>query len=460
MQNLDKVNEKQLFYLWRNLSVCLLALVVMMSISKMFVFYLSPVWAIITTGLLYGLLIKNKVQRETTCMVVVYGFFYGMISYSFITIIINVMWMWGIIPPGSIPREYIFFEYPFVPSLYMAPIFFVTFLIMYLRRNRLSICRSCKLEFGNSLDRGLTGSILNRETRFQMGNLMFTFGALTAIIYAYYWLFYVDIAVNARDWYIYTWIVVITFLLDMLYFIFRYYNLYLDMKENDELVTDAELDDMAAKTYLRFYVCCGNYVYIDPHVIDPKSPFRESIDTPFITNRSVNGIAVSEVRHIIERMTGYRGGELRFYYGRNSRDFKNQSILRYFYFLDGTPEDYPDLRVDGEWMDFNAIKQEYTRNPNHFTTLGLADISRLATIMITEKVFNEKGYRKNRLKSYNPTFNLKEVRESRLDFQDNKWIKISQFNSDIPFYALRRWWRGITGVGGPQTTHRSERQRE
>lgn len=72
--------------------------------------------------------------------------------------------------------------------------------------------------------------------------------------------------------------------MDVLYFVSRYYNLYLDMKENNEIITPEELNDMTAKTYLRYYVVCGNNIYVDSHAIDPKAVYKEVIDTPFLRN--------------------------------------------------------------------------------------------------------------------------------------------------------------------------------
>lgn len=441
MQDLNKVNASQFYGFWKNLSIGLLTLVAVMTLSKLLPHYLSPIIGVVATAVIYTLLYNNRLRRTDTCQVVPCAVFYSLLIYSFSTIVVSVLWMWGFIPVKSIPREFIFFNKPFIPTLYLCPSTFVAFLIMYLRRNKLQICRDCKVAHGDMFERGRVGRILYNESHFQLGNITILFGVLSAIIFGYFFFIYNNIEVNARDWYIFTWVTIIFIVLDEVYFIFRYYNLFLDLKENDEIITDSELQNMTAKTYLRYYVCCDNYIFIDPHVIDPDSPYRELIDTPFFTKRSVNGITVDEVKIIIERMTGLKDGELRFFFGRKSQDLENHSILRYFYFLDGHISDYPDLRVDGEWMDFERFKQIYARTPGNVAPLALADLSRLATIILTEKIFNEKGYRKNKLKSYNPNFTLADVRKSDLDFQDDKWIRISLFNSDTRLYSLKRWWR-------------------
>lgn len=138
--------------------------------------------------------------------------------------------------------------------------------------------------------------------------------------------------------------------MDELYFASRYYNIYLDLKENSEIITEEELSDMTTKTYLRFYLICGNKVFLNTHVADLHNAGRFYIDTPFLTKRNVNGITTAEVHGIIRRLTGIRDGELRFFYGRKSLDIAKHRILRYFYFLDGKPEDYEEMDIDGEWL--------------------------------------------------------------------------------------------------------------
>lgn len=446
MQDLNKVNSTQLYIFWKNLSMGLLILIALIAFSRMLPFYLSPVIAIIATAVLYTSLYNNKLNLKFSCILIPYAIFYSLITYTFVSIIVNILWLWNILIPSNFPQELIFFNYPFIPSLYVCPCCFVTMLIIYLRRDKLSLCIDCKTRRGDVVERGRTAAIFSYESHFQLKNLTIIFGILTAVVWGYYYLIYNNIDVNARDWYIFLWFVIIFFIIDELYFIFRYYNLYLDLKENDEIITEEELQDMTAKTYLRFYVCCDNNMYVDDHIIDPLTPFKELIDTPFTTKRSVNGISIDEVKSIIDRMTGTNNGKLRFFFGRKSSDLANHSVLRYFYFLDGKTEDYSEVNEKGEWMDFNKLKKIYSQNPGKLAPLFRSDISRLATILLTEKIFDERGYRKNKLKSYAPSFNLNDVRDSELDFQDDKWIRISMFNSDTPFYSFKRWWRSVRGL--------------
>lgn len=439
MEDLGKVNSVQLYKLWKNFTVGMLTVVALMAFSKLLPYYLSPVISLICAAFLYTYIYENRVRHEAGCMIVPTAMLYSLVVYSFVTIVINLNYAWGI---KLVPQEMIFFNSPYISSLIMNPVCFLTFLVVMFRQKNMRMCVECRIHNGDAMERGVLGSIYKSESHYQLRNLTVIFGILSALIWAYYLVFYVNININSRDWYVFTWLTVIFFILDELYFMARYYNLYLDLKDNNEIITPEEIQDMTAKTYLRFYVICGNKVYVDTHAIDPKSPYKEVIDTPFFTKRTVNGIAIPEVKKIIRQMTG-ADGELRFFYGRKMSSLDKHSLLRYFYFLDPESNGCPALRTDGEWMDYDKIKYIYANNPGKLADLSVVDTSRLATIILTEKTFDENGYRKSKIKVYNPSFNLYDVKNSTLDFQDDKWIRISMFNSDTPFYTFKRKWRNI-----------------
>lgn len=444
MEDRKKVNSLQLYLLWKNLSISLAVMLGVVAMTRLLPFFLAPAVSLAGAAVLYTMLFNNRSRKSPSCMLMVYAAFYCLILYTFVSIILNVLFAWGVM---LLPHELIFFNEPYIPALILAPCSFVSVGIMYLRRHRLQVCVDCKLRNGTPEERGLFGRILNFETSFQLVNFMVLFGGLTAVIWTYYLVFYININQNSRDWFVFVWIVIISFLLDEIYFIIRYYNLYLDLKEANEIITPEELQDMTAKTYLRFYVVCGNKLYVDPHSTDPAMPFKEVYDTPFETRRTVNGMTIPEVQGVAERMTG-EPGELRFFFGRRIPDLDNHSLLRYFYFLDGDGDSCPArLNSDGQWMDFDEIKAMYSKAPGDMSRLFMNDLTRLATIVLTEKTFDERGYRRSRIKSYQPGFTLGDVRHSDLDFQDDKWIRISMFNADMRFYGLKKWWRDFTGSG-------------
>ena len=441
MKDLSKVSTTQIISLSHNMTLGLLTIIAVVVGSKLLPFYLSPIVGLIGSSFLFSMLYTSKIRGGARCMLIPYSLFFCLIIYSFVSILVNVLYIWGLM---KLPDEFIFFNDPYIPTLWLNPISFLTLLVIYIRRRRLRLCIDCRLKNGSHTVRGIYGSIVDTEKKFQLRNLIILSGVLTIICWSYYLIKYESINTNGRDSYIFFWITVLALGFDVLYFIYRYYNLYLDLKENNEIIYQSELRDMTAKTYLRFYVICDNKIFLDTEIQDPRNIEHTVIDSPFFTNRSVNGITLPEVKHIIKEMTGGKDGELRFFFGRRSPEFNQYSLLRYFYFLDGKPEDYPEMNVKGEWVDFDTIKLLYSKAPGQLGTLLVNDLSRLATIMVTEKTFNANGTRKVKLRSYQPTFDLHDVRETDLDFQDDKWIRISLFNSDTRFFKLKKIMRKLS----------------
>lgn len=449
MDDLGKVNSMQLYVMWKNLTIGMTSIIGVVTFSHMLPYFLSPVVGLLVAAILYVYIYNTRSTSVTSCMLVPFAMLYGCLGYAFISILLNVLYAWGL---KSIPNEFIFFDGTFIPSLILLPICFIVSAYFLIFRKSLRICKVCRITGDSHYEGGMLRKVMKVEAPFQLRNLTFVLGLVSVIIWVYFLKFYVNISFNARDKYIFIWVAVILFLLDELYFIARYYNLYLDLKEENEIISQEELNDMSAKTYIRYYVICGNYIYVDSHTVDPHASYKEVVDTPFLTKRSMNGIPVDEVKRIIGNMTGYRDGELRFFYGRKISEMTNHSILRYFYFLDGKPEDYPEINVEGEWMDFERMKYLYSNNPGKLGDTIVTDTTRLATIMLTEKTFDENGFRKSKIKMYNPSFNLIDVRNSSLDFQDDKWINISMFNSDTSMFRLKRWWRRLLSGGSSKKT--------
>lgn len=438
MQDLDKVNSDRLFSFWKNLSMGLLIVLIAMFLAQILPYYFSPIVTLIGAATLYTLLYNDRLSSNPSCMLVVYALFYSMISYAFITIAVNILYIWEFV---HLPRELTFFNPPYIPSLMLDPICCIVLGIVLLRGNTMRFCTNCKFKNGLSIDRGRFGQLLHRESRVQLINLFCLFLALSVIVWAYYFTYYDKSAdVNTRDKYIFFWLNLLCILIDEIYFAARYYGIYIELQEEGHIITQEELRDMTTKTYLRFYVICGNSIYVSTKIYDPKMPYRQIIDTPFMTKRNVNGITTAEVNSIVRRMVNIPGN-LRFFYGRRNPDMEKHSLLRYFYFLDGNPVDYPELRIEGEWMDFDRIKHIYNASPTLMSNTFLADMSRMTTIVLTQKIFDDRGYRKIKVKSYQPTYNLEEVRDNDYDFQDDKWIRIAMFNSDTKGFHIRKLMR-------------------
>lgn len=434
MEIFNKVNSQQLYLLWRNFTITIITIVIVLSSMKILPVIFAPFISLIGASFLYLYIIIIKRKANSQCMIIPYTMMYVMMGFSLILIVLNVLFAFNII---NIKEEFLYYNRPFIPILYLGPISSIIILIIFLRRKKLQICKNCRMQFGNKFERGEIGNIYDYESHLQLKNAFSIFSLITILTWFYYIFLYNGTSVNERDSYVFTWITVIVFIIDEIFFALRYYNIYILLKEQNRIITPNEIDDMSSKTYIRYYVICDNYLYVN------KINGNSIIDTPFLSKNYANGILLNDVKSIISNLTGINNGELRFFYGRISNDSAKIRLLRYFYFIDGSIDDFKELPTRGKWINYNKILETYTTAPNKLSPIMVTDITRLATIIITEKLYDKEGNRKYIIKSYKPSFNLIDVRDSKIDFQDDKWIYISQFNSNSSFYKIRKFFRKI-----------------
>ncbi len=450
MKELRKVNSMQLYSLWRNLAIALLCMGGTIAVTHMLPYYMAPVVGLLACGVLYTMLWNGRDSRSRQELAVALIMLYALLIYTFTSVGLVLVFIFHLFP---VPNELIFFNEPYMPSLILLPAVLVSSLFVVINRKLFHRKKRLATRFRLG-ERGYFALLSAREISLQLSNITVVFALLTGITWWYFLKLYVDVDLNGRDWYVFVWIVILVILIDEVYFMARYYNLYLDLLEHDEIITPEQLRDITAKTYLRCYAICGEYIYVTRYAEDRLYQKKGVVDTPLVTKRNVNGVPTTEVRSIVEKMTGLKNGELRFYYGRNLEGVDKHSVLRYFYFLDGTPEDYPELEVKGEWMHFNDLKSIYASDPGRINSTAVNDISRLATIILTERVFDEEGNRKNKIRSYQQHLRLADVRSSHLDFQDDKWIRIANFNSDARFFRVQSFLRGLFGRKNERTVER------
>lgn len=457
MSELNKINGMQLFLLWKNLSFGLLVYIILVACTKLLPFYMAPVLTLGGALVFYRILYRQKFQSDRhvglPCNVIAFAFFYSVVSYCVASITVNVLYAWGLI---VIPAELIFFNYPYLVSLSLLPVSFITVLVMVLRGRSLTVCRDCRKRYGEKLEMGYSGILFERESRTQLYNLLLIFGLLSAIVWCYYIFVYSNVNINDRDNYIYVWMILLVFMLDEVYFVYRYINIYNELAKENEIISDSDLEDVSARTYVRTYVMCDDGMYVDLHAIDLAIRGHEVMDTPYQTKRNCNGLSPDEIKDMVESSFGMSGGELKFFFGRKIASGGDRTLLRYFYFLDGKTEDQPTFKIPGKWVKFSEIKEQYNRNPNTMAIHFVSDLTRLSTIIVTNKIYDEEGRRRIGLKSYRPSFTLAEVRTSKLDFQDDMWVDISRFNADVPHYHIKKWWRQIRGKQLPVRRETSE----
>ena len=137
MRDLSKVDSTQIYDICKNIIICLLVLIGVLVGSKLLPFYFSPIIGLVGAALLFSLLYNNKLRGGSSCMMIPYALFFCLIAYSFISILFNVFYIWGWM---HLPDEFVFFNDPYIPTLWLNPVVFFTLLVIYARRRNLRLC--------------------------------------------------------------------------------------------------------------------------------------------------------------------------------------------------------------------------------------------------------------------------------------------------------------------------------
>lgn len=445
MKELFKINILQLYLFWKNLSIAMILLMALLTISTFMAPILSLGASLLVVLIIYSRIYTNKTSHHPTYMLVGYGLMLSVLIYIFICLALVLIHMWT---PLVFSDEFLLLNRPFLPILLLAPVCFVTLTYCYVYRRRLH--RRLDRMFGVDSDyflKGKLGAILTLESARQMRILILVFGLLSVINWVYYvWFFYKDAVTNGKDIYIFFWLNIVVMTIFLIYLLIHSYELNQELKDSGKLITPEEVNRIGDKSYIRYYVICGDRIYLSPDVPSGEYAGQTVVDTPVVYQR--NGMIMSDQELIkeAEKLTGIHG-ELKFFCAFSTPGINNHVVIRYFYFLDGKPEDYPVLDVPGQWYTFAELQKIRRNRPHGLSSFLIADAMRMLTILNTEKNYDEQGNRRFKIKSYVASLSLDDIRKSDIDFQSDKWIDISQFNADMPFFKLRRFFRNLRWKG-------------
>lgn len=441
MKDLFKVNILQLYLFWRNLSLSIALLMVLLTIST----FMAPIFSLgaslVVAFIIYSRIYINKTSHHPTYMLVGYSLLLSVLIYTFVCLALVLIHIWT---PLTFKDEFLLLNRPFLPILLLAPVCFFTLVVCYLSRKRLHryLDRMFDVETDYFL-KGKLGAILSHESARQMRLLILLFGVLTAINWSYYvWFFFNDAVANGRDIYIFFWLNIVIMGAFLGYLLMHHYNLNAELKESGKLVTPEQVKLMGDKSYVRYYVICGNRIYLSPDMQSNEYPTQTMVDTPFFYRRAGVLSSEREIEDEVKKLTG-QPGELKFFCAFTVPGLENHIVARYFYFLDGEPEDYPELAKAGQWYSFAELHKIRKNRPHGLSSYLIADCLRLLTILNTEKNYDERGNRRFKIKSYVASLSLEDIRKSDIDFQSNKWIDISRFNADVPLFKVRRFFRDL-----------------
>lgn len=303
--------------------------------------------------------------------------------------------------------------------------------------NNAGYCRECINQHGNPTDRGFSGVLTDRESRFQLKLLFAISILLTVVPWVYYFTFYINVNHNRTDIYFFVVFPVAVYLISIFYLASRYYSQWVYYVRNDEMAQAIT----AHGTLIRYIVVSGDKVFLgspSPDTTILKSddlkldtPIRLSLDF----REKVTDFDAQLYFRNIARVNNFH---LKFIY--ESGDFAMFNNV-YHYIVIIPEDDKAQLPYQGEWFDQGELRKMIASGI--VTTTFAAEIRRIYTVVMAWKTYDVHGRRLYKIKNYQPTFRLRDLEKWDVDFSDSRWLNISAMNQDKPFFRLRRFWRNF-----------------
>ncbi|MDD6140583.1 MAG: hypothetical protein PUB61_04205 [Bacteroidales bacterium] len=410
------------FMIWRNYVIGILPL----ALVPVFIFGLPfGVCQFLTLAMTFGLFAFvrcNRVSRSETCMLIPFTSARALLALTVVYVVID--FAFHDLPEGTI-KPY--------KALIVSVVTFLVVLGTEWRGGRNSLCIDCMMRNGSPFERRILGHIYSSENHYLVPRLLLIVGLVVALGWGYWYFGYKQVYYEWSDSLVFYLLPLIVFVFDACILGYRYYLLYTFGHERATVLAEGTKS-------LRVILICGNRVCY-------TAGKDGLLDTPFTLEDSFSEVlSAGVVRSFMTKNVG--ASTMKFCYG--TIDIRSRkAVEHYFCFVDS--EDVAerfaaDEGIELQWMDKDEIAANFRFEK--FSPFAAAEISRVFNIMVTSKIFDLSGRRKIKLRGYVPPFSIDEIRNSDVDFSDNRWMILSRFNKSSSFYWVRLlWYKYIEGLG-------------
>lgn len=418
--------------LWITWTYSVGAIVLVIFLSLFISKFWLPIVALACEVLLSMVLRYHREYSPSYCLLVPHICARILFWSAIIMVIINIIYL-KFIPDEMIESGEVNPDIPYITSLITAPVTLVFTTWALLRRSHISFCHDCHMRNGNDSERGFIGKLYNQDSKYQI-TLLFWFSLLHTISSTlYYFVFYINVNINAPDRFYFVWIPVIFWILSIVYLGFRYVGLSAYYMQNES----GDFSRRQRSTMLRYIIVCGDFIYLQSsEAVDGSLRYDTpaKITLPYQTRLSDSDIA-NFYGNILKR--GGKDHSLRLLY--TTEHYNDDSIIHHYLSIAPSKEDISALIPSGQWFSMSQVEQML--NSQKLSSLLAAEIMRIYRIAMVCKTYRRDGTRIYKIKNYRPTFRLSDIQKLDVDFNDSIWFFIEKNNEDQPFFHLRRFWR-------------------
>ncbi len=317
---------------------------------------------------------------------------------------------------------------PFISSMWVMTFAAILYAIALWRRGKPAYCHACKAQNDTSVQYALKANVYHREMILQLRMMFWLCLIMSAIGWAYYSFFYINVNINVSDAFFYYIIPMVVFGLSVIYLAVQYSNLHFEA-----VVTPAVLN-IDSCSQVRFMIVRGEKIMLKEVARDHGANLG-MWDTPAVA--TLPDAAESDLGHahdIFANLSGTEHFALRDLFVTSSQDCR---VAHYAVFLDHDDTEMP--RLQGNW--FNLYEIDMMMRTGLVARPFAYAMHRVYTMTLAWKTYDTNGKRLYPIKNYRPTFRLSDFKDWDVDYNDLQWLNIAKYNEDMPFFRLRKFWR-------------------
>lgn len=280
-----------------------------------------------------------------------------------------------------------------------------------------------------------------QESRYQT-RLLFLLNvalALSEWFYTYY--SFKSISINKPDMFFFVWMPVIVYGLSVIYLGFRCFSLWAFYVQNDP----ANMVSPHRTTVVRYLIIAEDKIYLKNMTLDVKQGMDSYFDTPVrLRTHFSEKVGSQEALDLFSNYTGIEASVIKvmkfLFDGLGSG--MNSNFIHYLCQLDDV-SDVAESRIKGgDWYTLDQIKR---LNRQHRLSAELSgELVHIYTVAMAWKTYDDNGNRRYRIKNYQPTYRLCDIHKWNVDYNDERWLRISHLNADKPFFKIRRFFSRLT----------------
>ncbi len=288
---------------------------------------------------------------------------------------------------------------------------------------------------GLLIEEGFIGNYLHHQTMRNLKLMVWLSLFLSALDWAYYFVFYHNTDINAPDTFFYVAVPALMYVLSLVY-VWKYSSYVIA-----NIQRESQMSVRRSQTVImRFLVVNDDNLLL---AVDDNELF----DTPIESmERFFERVSTGDARKVFSRLSGCSVGEyeVRELFN-NPTATQDARMYHYIVKMTSTLEQTGDKaevgNIKGIWAPLADISE---MQANHTAAPSLAaEIHRVYTIGMAWKTYHHDGRRRYPIKHYRPTFRLRDVIDMDVDFNDTLWFDVADCNEDCLAWRVKRVWRRL-----------------